>query len=254
MSMSTQDRSPEPAERYTVLDEREEKAAHTKTPMTFGDTVTPYHWRFDPAAHDEIYIVGDIHGSIDELKRLWAQLTPSGDDLVVFVGDLVRKGPASIEVVEFIAESPHAVSVKGNNEMKLVRETVETAPFEPVLETVTALPLVVSFGDSMVVHGGIHPEWELVEHEPDDLLEMRSVPRGNSYDGPFWFEQYTDSPRVFFGHTVLSEPYVSDSAVGLDTGCVYGGELTAYDWRRDELVSVSASGYQSRPDRKILSI
>ena len=252
--MSTQKRPPEPAERYTIPGEHETETTHTETPAAFSDAVAPQHWRFDPAAHDEIYIVGDIHGSIDELERLWARLAPSGDDLVVFVGDLVRKGPASIEVVEFIAKSPHAVSVKGNNEMKLVRGTVDTVPFEPILETVTALPLVVSFGDSVVVHGGIHPEWELAAHEPDDLLEMRSVPRGNSYDGPFWFEQHTGSPRVFFGHTVLAEPYVSDGAVGLDTGCVYGGALTAYDWREDELLSVSASEYQSRPDRKILAV
>ena len=73
------------------------------------------------------------------------------------------------------------------------------------------------------------------------------------YDGPFWFEQYEGPSRVFFGHTVLDEPVVSDHAVGLDTGCVYGGALTAYDLKCDELVSVPAEReYQARADRKII--
>ena len=247
--MSTRKRATAPADRYVVPAE-----AGVEAPVTFDEPITEHHWRFDPADHDDIYLVGDVHGSIDQLERLWDRLDPSGDDLVVFVGDLVRKGPASVEVAEFVAESPHAVSVRGNNETKLLRGTVDTAPFEPILETVAELPLVVSFGDTVVVHGGLHPEWTPAAHDPDDVLEMRSVPRGNGYDGPFWFEIHDGPPRVFFGHTVLEEPYVSDGAVGLDTGCVYGGELTAYDWHTGELFSVPGTEHQSRPDRKFLDL
>lgn len=57
---------------------------------------------------------------------------------------------------------------------------------------------------------------------------MRS-PNGDGYDGPFWFETYEGPPRVFFGHTVLEEPFEREWTVGLDTGCVYGGTVTAYD-------------------------
>ncbi|MEA5389610.1 hypothetical protein VB773_22810 [Haloarculaceae archaeon H-GB2-1] len=45
---------------------------------------------------------------------------------------------------------------------------------------------------------------------------------------------------MFFGHKVLSEPYVEDDAVGLDTGCVYGGALTAYDCGRDRILTLDA--------------
>jgi len=73
---------------------------------------------------------------------------------------------------------------------------------------------------------------------------MRAVPPENGYDGP---------ARVFFGHTVFDEPRVSDTAVGLDTGCVYGGSLTAYEYWSDDLVSVPAEEtYQSRAASKIL--
>jgi Calcineurin-like phosphoesterase. len=247
--MSTREQATAPADRYVIPVEVDVQA-----PVTFDEPIAQQHWRFDPADHDEIYLIGDVHGSIDNLERLWARLSPSDDDLVVFVGDLVRKGPASVEVANFVAESPHAVSVRGNNETKLLRGTVDTAPFEPIIETVAELPLVISFGDSVVVHGGLHPEWTAAAHESDDILEMRSVPQGNGYDGPFWFEIHDGPPRVFFGHTVLKAPYVSDGAVGLDTGCVYGGELTAYDWREDEFLSVPGTEHQSRPDRKFVDI
>jgi len=74
------------------------------------------------------------------------------------------------------------------------------------------------------------------------------APLADGYDGPFWFEQYDRTPRVFFGHTALEEPIVGDGAIGLDTGCVYGGALTAYDCNADEFVSLSPDEtYQERP-------
>jgi serine/threonine protein phosphatase 1 len=59
---------------------------------------------------------------------------------------------------------------------------------------------------------------------------------------------------VFFGHTVMDGPVATDHAVGLDTGCVYGGGLTAYDVRGDEFVTVPSEEYQRRADRKILDL
>ena len=78
---------------------------------------------------------------------------------------------------------------------------------------------------------------------------------GNGYDGPFWFESYEGPPRVFFGHTVLAEPLVTEWAVGLDTGCVHGGKLTAYDCETEEVVSVPAERtYRPRSDDKVLHL
>jgi serine/threonine protein phosphatase 1 len=116
-----------------------------------------------------------------------------------------------------------------------------------------ALPVAISWDDALIVHGGVHPDWSLTEHDIVDLQEMRGIPVGNSYDGPFWFETYDGPPRVFFGHTVLDAPVEREWAVGLDTGCVYGGSLTAYDYRQDEFISVPAERtYEERRDEKIL--
>jgi serine/threonine protein phosphatase 1 len=219
----------------------------------FDDDIGQLHWRFDADTVEDIYVVGDVHGCLAELRTLWNRLDPGPDDMVVFVGDLVRKGPASVEVVEFVHEQDNAVSVRGNNEAKILTGRVGTEPFAPVVETIETFPLVVSWDDAVAVHGGLDPRKALEAHTREDLLELRSVPRGNSYDGPFWFDQYDGPERVFFGHTVLEEPIVRDSVVGLDTGCVYGGALTAYDYRRDELLQVPAERtHRSRPDEKFL--
>ncbi|MEF8813887.1 MAG: metallophosphoesterase family protein [Halovenus sp.] len=234
---------------------REDYQQSTHGVIPFGGEVAARHRRLGEDEYENVYVVGDVHGCIAELRTLWNRLDPGPSDMVVFVGDLVRKGPASVEVVEFVHSRPNAVSVRGNNEAKVVRGRVDTTPFEPVTDVISSFPLAVSWKESMAVHGGVDPRRPLREHGPSDLLEMRAVPPGNGYDGPFWFELYGGKPRVFFGHTVLDEPLVSDGAVGLDTGCVYGGSLTAYDCTRDQTVSVPAERtYRQRPDDKILQV
>lgn len=222
--------------------------------VQFDDSVASRHWRFDAEEYENVYVVGDVHGCIDELRTLWDRLDPTPREMVVFVGDLIRKGPASTDVVEFVASRPNAVSVRGNNETKVLRGEVDPAPFEPVVGDIESMPLVVSWGDSMAVHGGVDTRRALSAQSPADLLETRAIPPENGYDGPFWFKQYDGPGRAFFGHTVLDSPFVSDSAVGLDTGCVYGGELTAYDCKHSRFISVPAERtYQERADEKILS-
>lgn len=242
-----------PARTASRGDQANEGADASTHRPSFGPDVAPEHVRLDAERYDDIYVVGDVHGCIADLRKLWDRLNPGARDLVVFVGDLVRKGPDSESVVEFVAERDAAISVRGNNESKVVRGTVPTDWSPAVRETIASFPLVVSWGQSMAVHGGVHPDWAFPDHDPMDLLEMRAVPRGNSYDGPFWFESYEGPPRVFFGHTVLAEPAVSDWAVGLDTGCVYGGALSAYDCTRNRIVSVEAErAYRSRDEGKIV--
>lgn len=224
---------------------------HT-TPQ-FSDDVEAHHERLDTTEYGEIYVVGDIHGSRTALEALLATLDLSDDDLVVFVGDLVRKGPDSPGVIDIVRDDPRLVSVRGNNEQKIVRggkdpdwlREGDRAYFE-------SLPVAISFGDALVVHGGVDPERPLESHTVDELLTMRS-PHGDGYDGPFWYDDYEGPHRVFFGHTVHDAPVDREHAVGLDTGCVYGGTLTAYDYRDDEFVTTDpTTTHQSRADSKIV--
>ena len=220
----------------------------------FLESTDVAHRHVTPADWDEIYIVGDPHGCRAELDALCAALDLTDDDLLVFVGDLVRKGPDSKGVVDRVREADNMLTVRGNNEEKLLRGDKELDSLTDAdLEWIASLPVVITLPDTVVVHGGIDPRKPRADHSVDDFQNTRSLVPGGSYDPPYWFEEYAGPERVFFGHTVLEAPIVREHAVGLDTGCVYGGELTAYDWRADELLAVpAAETFVDRKDEKFV--
>jgi serine/threonine protein phosphatase 1 len=202
---------------------------------------SPHHWIDRHRWHD-VYVVGDVHGCLPALHRLLDRLGPSESDLVIFVGDLVRKGPDSKGVLDLVRERENFVTVRGNNEEKLLTgsETLPDLTGED-LAFVESTPITIGWEGVLIAHGGVDPRKPLAEHAIEELLTTRSLAPGGGYARPFWFEEYRGPPRVFFGHTVLSEPFVTDGAVGLDTGCVHGGQLTAFDVSAEELVSVDST-------------
>lgn len=221
----------------------------------FSKDVESHHERLDIDDYGEVYVVGDVHGSQSALEELLAELNLDDDDLLVFVGDLVRKGPDSLGVIDLVRSDDRLVSARGNNEQKIVRgdkqpdwlRDRDRAYFE-------SLPIVISFDDALVVHGGVDPERPLDSHTAEELLTMRA-PNGDGYDGPFWYDDYNGPYRVFFGHTVHDWPVEREYAVGLDTGCVYGGMLTAYAYRNDEFITVEQmTTHEQRDDSKVVSI
>ncbi|MDS0478437.1 metallophosphoesterase family protein [Natrinema sp. 1APR25-10V2] len=221
---------------------------------TSDDTVPFDHRHIALENRDDVYVVGDVHGCPDALEALLDRLDLGGNDLAVFVGDLVRKGPDSKAVLDRIRRSPRLISVRGNNERKLIDGETSLPTLDSVdLQYLESLPTAISWDGGLVVHGGIDPSRPLPNHDADDVLTMRS-PNGDGYDGPFWFETYEGPPRVFFGHTVLAEPVDREWAVGLDTGCVYGGDLTAYDVRRERFLSVPGATHEDRSSEKIVTL
>jgi serine/threonine protein phosphatase 1 len=215
---------------------------------TAGEEIDAAHDRIDSNVWNDIYVVGDVHGCRETLARLLDRLAPSGDDLVVFVGDLVRKGPNSKATLDLVRTRSNFRTVRGNNEQKLIdgRASVDSLTDED-LSYLESLPVMLSWDDVAVVHGGIDHRKPLAEHTAGELLNTRSLAPEGGYERPYWFETRRELPRVFFGHTVLAEPLDSPYAVGLDTGCVYGGQLTAYDYRAGELRAVSPpETYRSR--------
>lgn len=224
------------------------------TPELKSETpVASRHRHVDPAEWDELYVVGDVHGCLDALERLLDRYD-DGSTLFVFVGDLVRKGPDSKGVVDRVRSADNLVTVTGNNERKLTRgrESLAALSVDDV-EWLASLPVVVSLGQDLVVHGGVDHRKPLDEHSVEDLLTFRSLHPEGGYERPFWFERRASGRRVFFGHTVLAEPFATPWAVGLDTGCVYGGELTAFRWSTGEFVSVEATEtYEDRDEDKFV--
>ena len=194
------------------------------------------HVHLDERAWNDIYVLGDIHGCLREFDQMLDQLDVTDDDLVAVVGDLVRKGPDSAGVVDRVRELENVVTVRGNNEEKLLtgdKARTDAGLREDHIEWIAAQPAALSFGDALVVHGGVDPRKPLADHTVEELQNLRSL--ASVYERPFWWDVY-DGPRtVFFGHTPLAAPVLYYHAVGLDTGCVYGNQLTAYDYRSDTL-------------------
>ncbi|WP_181691003.1 metallophosphoesterase family protein [Natronomonas sp. LN261] len=207
--------------------------------LTLNTEIDAPHRRIDSTGWNDIYVVGDVHGCRQTLERLLERLDPTSDDLVVLVGDLVRKGPDSKGVIDLVRSRPNVRTVRGNNEQKLIdgRKSIDALTDED-LAYLESLPAVISWDDVAVVHGGIDHRKPVDEHTLSELLNTRSLAPEGGYERPFWFETRREGPRVFFGHTVLAEPFESEYAVGLDTGCVYGGQLTAYEYRTAESITV----------------
>jgi diadenosine tetraphosphatase ApaH/serine/threonine PP2A family protein phosphatase len=199
-------------------------------------------------------VVGDIHGCYEELLDLMDRIGPSDSDQVISVGDLVTKGPSNAAVIDFFRTGKNRSAVIGNHDRVLLQKySGMDVPLEPhhiqtiaefgdrfgeYMKWVAALPPYLDLGDYLVVHAGLRPGRSLAEQDVKDLTEIRQVVMG---DKPTpWFDVYDGDQTVIFGHWVFSEPLVRKNALGIDTGCVYGGRLTACILPECDLVSVPA--------------
>lgn len=208
--------------------------------------------------------IGDVHGCLDELEALLRTLRPSADDSVVLVGDLVAKGPDSQGVVA-LARERGALGVRGNHDEAVLRyrraqrggepppklKKAHLAAAQSLEEAdwvyLEALPLSLRFDALrvLVVHAGLLPGVPLERQSPEDLMTMRAVrPDGSASskldEGERWARLWPGPERVVFGHDAISGLQRERFATGLDTGCVYGGELTALVLPEDRFVSVRA--------------
>jgi hypothetical protein len=230
-------------------------------------------------------IVGDVHGCAEELEQLLGKAHYTRDDHVVFVGDLVAKGPDSRGVIA-LARGCNATIVRGNHEEKLLQWRAAERKGQPdkvplnrahreVAEIFTredwamieGTPFFVELPDhdALVVHAGLDPTLPLAMQKPDTMMRVRTVKDGKATDkseskgAHLWGELYKGPPHVVFGHNAAPGLQLHPWATGLDTGCVYGGQLTAMvldpgeripmnpDARKRVLVHVKAQRVYSEP-------
>jgi serine/threonine protein phosphatase 1 len=203
------------------------------------------HW-------ENIYVVGDVHGCAREFLELIKTIELQDSELLVCVGDLIRKGPDSAGAVNIVRNRSNVRAVLGNGEFDYLRGDKKAPGLEDChREFIETWPLIVGWAGSLVVHGGFDPNKSIEEHTASDIVNMRAPKQDNNYETPFWFDEYNEDLRVFFGHTATNQPIHLPNAVALDTGCVYGGELTAFDTKNERLISVSArETYEPRKDQK----
>jgi hypothetical protein len=183
-------------------------------------------------------IMGDVHGCIDELQEMIGTIDyrPS-EDRLIFIGDLVNKGPASREVYEYFL-TLEAESILGNHEWYLIeqaRARKQTWPsykrlrkefgttFDSFVETVETWPLFIRGEGFAAVHAGKVPDETLEESSARDLTNIRTWGKKSKP----WFDFYEDPELIVFGHWASLGGLDRPNVVGLDTGCVYGGALSA---------------------------
>jgi serine/threonine protein phosphatase 1 len=102
-----------------------------------------------------------------------------------------------------------------------------------------------------VVHAGVRPGIALSEQSPDDLTELRTLGRDRaSREGIPWYDAYDDAKVILFGHWPAPAPRRSKRAIGLDTGCVYGHQLTGYIIESGEFINVPANDVYDPPSSR----
>lgn len=194
-----------------------------------------------------VIVVGDVHGCIDELLELVDELRLAPEDRLISVGDLVGKGPDGAAVVRFFREGGHE-AVRGNHDDKVLRwkngkrrrplrgshREHADAMSDADWEWLSALPLSIDLPehDAIVVHAGLVPGVALDEQEARWLMNLRSIradgsPTRKLDEGDPWASKWLGPPRVIFGHDAIRGLQRWPHALGLDTGCVYGGYLSA---------------------------
>ena len=262
------------------------------------------------------YAIGDVQGCFDELQALLRKLRFSGSDRLWFLGDLVNRGPKSLEVLRFVRGlGARAVTVLGNHDLHLIAQfegaerarkddsfgdTLAAPDARELVAWLRRQPMMHAEGGYAMVHAGVLPQWtleralalgrevesalqapdyrEFLRHmyggKPDRwddalsgwdrlrvivnaMTRMRFCDRIGKMDlqgkgtepakGYLrWYETRPQEARtLLFGHWsqlgLVREPGI----VGLDSGCVWGGALSAFRLEDRTLVQVPCPGYQT---------
>ncbi|MEO6568827.1 MAG: metallophosphoesterase [Opitutaceae bacterium] len=206
--------------------------------------------------------IGDIHGCHLEFAELLARLELTKDDRLILLGDLINRGPDSCKVID-LAREHRAISLLGNHELRLLnfRRTGDTKFFKDSDdETAEKLrpedwsyleEMLLTYYEpeleSVFVHGGFLPD-EPWQKQPQNVITRIQVidrdgkprKRADVPDAPAWADLWSGPPFVVYGHTPRREIYKLKWSVGIDTGCVMGGHLTAYELPEKRFVQVKA--------------
>ena len=234
------------------------------------------------------WIVGDIHGCLEQLDRLLetAGFRPGRDELWSS-GDMIGRGPDPVGVLHRVRELGGR-AVIGNHEFGAfmtwagLREK-RSSPLEPLytapdadelfrwirdLPALTHLAAENGGRDAWLVHGGIRPYWGDLQAVADrlnrtprpldafrsDELMFAAFARCCTPEGGYdrfsgcpddcpegtrpWDDFYNGEDLIVHGHWGMRGHYRSRNVIGLDSGCVYGGRLTAWCQEDDRIVQV----------------
>jgi len=216
-----------------------------------------------------VFVIGDLHGCVDELDGMLDAIGPTSSDRLCFLGDYVDRGPSAKGVIDRLVrlrdEGVPSIFLKGNHEDMFlaylgypgrygdaflanggdatlesygIRDLRGAAAAErlPAMhrEFLHALVTRVSFGSFLCVHAGVRPTQPLEAQVEEDLLWIREDFILNEHPFPY---------TVLFGHTPHREVLLHlPFKLGLDTGLVYGNKLSCFELEGRELWQMRRGG------------
>ena len=259
-----------------------EQATVVRTPL----------WNNRRAEHGPFDVIGDVHGCCDELEELLGELgyergaggayVHPGGRKAIFLGDLVDRGPRIVDAVRLVkamVDAGSAFCVPGNHDMKLVRKLrgrdvrithgldrtlaeLDRLGDEARDEIRAFLDGLVSHyvfddGNLVVAHAGMKEEMQGRGSGKvrDFALYGETTGETDEFGLPVrwnWAAEYRGRAMVVYGHTPVPEPEWLNRTINIDTGCVFGGRLTALRYPEKELVSVAARATYSQPAKPFL--
>ena len=191
------------------------------------------------------FVIGDVHGCVNELKLMINKLSINAEDTVIFLGDYIDRGKFSFEVIEYLLSLKYnckfmmgnhedmLINVLNNeygskklwlynggmNTVKSYKDDISNIP-QTHLDFLENLELCFETNNFFFVHAGINPNNKSVQTQ-EDMLWIRDV---------FIQNQIFDIGKVIvFGHTPFKEPVVQNNKVGIDTGLVFDEKLTCLE-------------------------
>ncbi len=221
---------------------------------------------------------------MDEFWALREKIAPSSNDLEWSVGDVLNKGPHSLETLRVLRNLGVQV-IRGNHEDKYIRyhlhelERKKSGKRNPMklsveecrlyhslesedIEFLFSLPIFLRMEGWTLIHAGVLPSTSLERLDKEEAAKVMRV-RYLTYEGEFvhldrsdpkvhfWWSELYDGRygTIIYGHQPFLRPRIDRFSLGIDTGAVYGNRLTAAvfeDIHEIELIDVPSKAYAKR--------
>jgi protein phosphatase len=248
------------------------------------DIIGDVHGCFDELVDLLTQLGYSIEKQTDDQPPLGYKVKPPEGRKAVFLGDLVDRGPNIPQVLRLVMsmfESGIALCVPGNHDVKLMRklrgrdvqityglaDSVEQLDRESpefrtkVCEFMDELVshYVLDDGKLVVAHAGMKEEMQgrgsgkvrefaLYGETTGETDEFGLPVRYN------WAAEYRGKAMVVYGHTPVPQPDWLNRTINIDTGCVFGGSLTALRYPEKELVSIAARVTYAQPVKPLVAV